>query len=208
MEANEKVVTAIQKVIEDSTDTSVNMKTKIQQVILVRNEAVDKVLREVYEKRNKRDSTTTLAEFKQGSDIFKNITDISLSGVDSQEDGTLEEKLNELENEISTLKDTNVGINAVCDNYKSEIAKLKEINGKLSGQVNDLKLETIPSGNVDSNLGGVADTIKSYTARLDPNTPKFHGKSEEDVEEWFDKVEVNLEVAKLTKTEWLRRMNG
>jgi hypothetical protein len=133
-----------------------------------------------------------LVEFIKGSDIFKNITDVSLSGVGSQEDKILEEKIDELEIEIFNLKEKNVDINKICDAYKSEVAKLKENNGKLSGRVKDLKLETIPSGNVDSNLGGVSDTIKSYSARLDPNTPKFHGKSEDDEEVWFDKVEVNL----------------
>ena len=59
IEANENFVTAIQTVIEDSSVTLVNIKTKIQQLILIRNEAVDKVLKEVYEKRNKRDSTTS-----------------------------------------------------------------------------------------------------------------------------------------------------
>ena len=60
----------------------------------------------------------------------------------------------------------------------------------------------------DNNTSIVLDTNKSYSARLDPNTPKFHGKTEEDIEEWFDKVEVNLEVARFNKSEWMRRMNG
>jgi hypothetical protein len=151
IDANEKVVTAIQTVIEDTSENVlVNIKTKIQQLIVIRNEAVEKVLKEVYDKRNKRDASTKLVEFTKGSDIFNNITDTILSGVDSQEDKSLEDKIKELESVILGLNESNVDINKVCDDYKSEILKLKEANGKLSDQVSGLQLNTIPSENANS----------------------------------------------------------
>lgn len=219
IEANEKVVTAIQAVMDEKGESTIQgIKTRILELITVRDEAVGKVVKDVYDKRNGRDVNSKLVEFKKGSDIFLNVTDEELSG--TYETVDLDQKIKDLETELSLMKEKLFDSDKSSDDYKSEILVLKRDNVSLletlklfedkskNEETKGNSIEIVDKKADDNNTSIVLDTNKSYSARLDPNTPKFHGKTEEDIEEWFDKVEVNLEVARFNKSEWMRRMNG
>jgi hypothetical protein len=42
-----------------------------------------------------------------------------------------------------------------------------------------------------------SENEKPKIFKLDPNTPKFHGNSNEDVEDWLCKVKINLDIAQI-----------
>jgi len=153
-----------------------------------------------------------LAPFKKASDIFKNITDEPVPE-DGLEGAKLEQELVELKERVKDLIDE-------LDSTKESLEVEKDAGDKLKLALSDLEnkfkkvsqqtavSETQPNISSSSISGVTLSSKVDYGTKLDSNTPKFHSKLDEDVEEWIDKVEVSLKNARKARETWLNEING
>jgi hypothetical protein len=216
LEAYDKADIGIKECLLDTNITEFkDLRTKCQAFRDTRHKDIETILTLVHGKRSEKDAENKLeklAPFKKASDIFKNITDepVPADGQEveklTKEIADLGDKVNDLFDELNLKKES-------LEIEKTAGDKMKQLISDLENKLKKFEQQTVlpeSKANIVSNTSttGTLGSKVDYGTKLDSNTPKFHSKLDEDVEEWIDKVEVSLTNARKTKDTWLNEMNG